>query len=116
MIYSLWCGLCGAALVAGCMLEELGWVLFEPASPLSITSDSSAHPSIAVLRPTYTRIMPGFDFSNHTRNAALHAKGFPLPKATSTGTTIVGCVFNGGVVIAAGIALLPFLKLLGTVD
>jgi len=45
--------------------------------------------------------MPGFDFSNHTRNAALHAKGFPLPKATSTGTTIVGCVFNGGVVIAA---------------
>ncbi|TGZ85100.1 N-terminal nucleophile aminohydrolase [Ascodesmis nigricans] len=45
--------------------------------------------------------MPGFDFSNHTRNAALHAKGVPLPKATSTGTTIVGCIFDGGVVIAA---------------
>ncbi|PUU77348.1 nucleophile aminohydrolase [Tuber borchii] len=45
--------------------------------------------------------MPGFDFSNHTRNAALHAKGMPLPKATSTGTTIVGCIFDGGVVIAA---------------
>jgi len=46
--------------------------------------------------------MAGFDFSNFARNAALHAKGFPLPKATSTGTTIVGCVFDGGVVIAAG--------------
>ncbi|PWW75785.1 N-terminal nucleophile aminohydrolase [Tuber magnatum] len=45
--------------------------------------------------------MPGFDFSNHTRNAALHAKGMPLPKATSTGTTIVGCIFEWGVVIAA---------------
>jgi len=45
--------------------------------------------------------MPGFDFSNHARNAALHAQGVPLPKATSTGTTIVGCIFDGGVVIAA---------------
>lgn len=45
--------------------------------------------------------MPGFDFSNHNRNVALHAQGVPLPKATSTGTTIVGCIFDGGVVIAA---------------
>ncbi|KLJ13471.1 20S proteasome subunit beta 2 [Blastomyces silverae] len=45
--------------------------------------------------------MPGFDFSNYNRNAALHAKGVPLPKATSTGTTIVGCIFDEGVVIAA---------------
>jgi 20S proteasome subunit beta 2 len=45
--------------------------------------------------------MGGFDFSNYNRNAALHAKGVPLPKATSTGTTIVGCLFDGGVVIAA---------------
>ena len=43
--------------------------------------------------------MPGFDFSNHTRNTALHARGVPLPKATSTGTTIVGCIFDGGVVV-----------------
>jgi hypothetical protein len=43
--------------------------------------------------------MPGFDFSNHSRNAALHARGVPLPKATSTGTTIVGCIFDGGVVV-----------------
>jgi 20S proteasome subunit beta 2 len=45
--------------------------------------------------------MPGFDFSNHTRNAALHARGVPLPKATSTGTTIVGCIFDGGVVVSS---------------
>ncbi|KAL1899702.1 proteasome core particle subunit beta 2 [Ceratocystis pirilliformis] len=45
--------------------------------------------------------MPGFDFSNYNRNVALHARGVPLPKATSTGTTIVGCIYNGGVVIAA---------------
>ncbi|PGH06436.1 hypothetical protein AJ79_06526 [Helicocarpus griseus UAMH5409] len=45
--------------------------------------------------------MTGFDFSNYNRNAALHAKGVPLPKATSTGTTIVGCIFDEGVVIAA---------------
>lgn len=45
--------------------------------------------------------MTGFDFSNHNRNVALHAQGVPLPKATSTGTTIVGCIFDGGVVIAA---------------
>ncbi|EEH47643.1 proteasome core particle subunit beta 2 [Paracoccidioides brasiliensis Pb18] len=45
--------------------------------------------------------MPGFDFSNYNRNVALHAKGVPLPKAISTGTTIVGCIFDAGVVIAA---------------
>ncbi|KZF24356.1 N-terminal nucleophile aminohydrolase [Xylona heveae TC161] len=45
--------------------------------------------------------MVGFDFSNHNRNLALHARGVPLPQATSTGTTIVGCIFDGGVVIAA---------------
>lgn len=43
--------------------------------------------------------MPGFDFSNYNRNAALHARGVPLPKATSTGTTIVGCVYDKGVVV-----------------
>lgn len=43
--------------------------------------------------------MPGFDFTNYNRNAALHARGVPLPKATSTGTTIVGCVYDKGVVV-----------------
>ena len=28
-------------------------------------------------------------------------KGLPLPKATSTGTTIVGCLFKDGIVLGA---------------
>ena len=47
--------------------------------------------------------MPGFDFSNYNRNAALHARGVPLPKATSTGTTIVGCIYDKGVVVRSKI-------------
>ncbi|KAL5480475.1 PUP1_1 [Sanghuangporus weigelae] len=43
----------------------------------------------------------GFDFSNYARNSFLEKKGVPLPKATSTGTTIVGCVFKDGVVLGA---------------
>lgn len=35
------------------------------------------------------------------RNEFLAVKGFPLPKATSTGTTIVGCLFKDGVVLGA---------------
>lgn len=53
--------------------------------------------------------MPGFDFSNHDRNAALHARGLPLPKATSTGTTIVGCIYDGGVVVRLGSHILEVL-------
>lgn len=45
--------------------------------------------------------MPGLSFENHQRNEFLKAKGFGTPTATSTGTTIVGCKFKGGVVIAA---------------
>lgn len=52
--------------------------------------------------------MPGFDFSNHTRNAALHSRGVPLPKATSTGTTIVGCIFDGGVVVCPALDMLIY--------
>ncbi|TEB24479.1 proteasome subunit [Coprinellus micaceus] len=44
---------------------------------------------------------PGFDFSNLVRNNFLHEKGLPLPKATSTGTTIVGCVYKDGIVLGA---------------
>lgn len=43
----------------------------------------------------------GFDFSNVARNTFLEGKGVPLPKATSTGTTIVGCLFADGVVLGA---------------
>lgn len=45
--------------------------------------------------------MPGFDFDNHLRNNALAGKNLHLPKATSTGTTIVGCLFDGGIVLGA---------------
>ena len=38
--------------------------------------------------------------ANH-RNQFLVNKGLPLPKATSTGTTIVGCMFKDGIVLGA---------------
>ncbi|KAF5373591.1 hypothetical protein D9758_000803 [Tetrapyrgos nigripes] len=44
---------------------------------------------------------PGFDFSNQLRNNFLTEKGLPLPKATSTGTTIVGCLFEDGIILGA---------------
>ncbi|KAN0103648.1 Nucleophile aminohydrolase [Russula decolorans] len=43
----------------------------------------------------------GFDFSNANRNAYLESKGVKTPKATSTGTTIVGCLFKDGIVLGA---------------
>ncbi|OXA56148.1 proteasome subunit beta type-7 [Folsomia candida] len=36
----------------------------------------------------------GFNFSNYQRNVSLCASGFPAPKTTKTGTTIVGCIFG----------------------
>jgi len=45
--------------------------------------------------------MAGLSFENYQRNHYLTTKGFGAPTATSTGTTIVGCKFAGGVVIAA---------------
>ncbi|KAG6831460.1 Proteasome subunit beta type-7 [Tricholoma furcatifolium] len=45
---------------------------------------------------------PGFNFSNEIRNTFLaDTKGTQLPKATSTGTTIVGCLFKDGIVLGA---------------
>jgi len=35
------------------------------------------------------------------RNAVLDSKGYAKPKATSTGTTIVGVLIDGGVVLGA---------------
>ncbi|KAK9765670.1 proteasome core particle subunit beta 2 [Basidiobolus ranarum] len=43
----------------------------------------------------------GFSFENAKRNAVLESKGLPLPKATKTGTTIVGVIFKDGVVLGA---------------
>ncbi|KAI5481531.1 20S proteasome subunit beta 2 [Pseudohyphozyma bogoriensis] len=45
--------------------------------------------------------MGGFDFSNDLRNNSLAAKNLHLPNATSTGTTIVGCLYDGGIVLGA---------------
>jgi 20S proteasome alpha/beta subunit len=35
------------------------------------------------------------------RNVDLAKKGFPLPKATKTGTTIVGIIYKDGVILGA---------------
>lgn len=43
----------------------------------------------------------GFDFSAHARNGYLGTQGHGLPRATSTGTTIVGLVYKDGVVLGA---------------
>ena len=37
----------------------------------------------------------------NSRNNHLSSKGVQLPKATSTGTTIVGCIFKDGIVLGA---------------
>ena len=39
--------------------------------------------------------------SRTNRNNFLANKGLALPKATSTGTTIVGCLFKDGIVLGA---------------
>lgn len=43
----------------------------------------------------------GFSFENCFRNGLLESKGFVTPKATKTGTTIVGVIFRDGVVLGA---------------
>jgi len=43
----------------------------------------------------------GFSFDNYKRNQLLQAQGVKLPRATSTGTTIVGVIYKDGVVLGA---------------
>eukprot|EP01130_Rhizamoeba_saxonica_P006889 TRINITY_DN2764_c0_g1_i1.p1 TRINITY_DN2764_c0_g1~~TRINITY_DN2764_c0_g1_i1.p1 ORF type:complete len:259 (+),score=58.21 TRINITY_DN2764_c0_g1_i1:115-891(+) len=43
----------------------------------------------------------GFDFDNLIRNTLLERSGYQMPGALKTGTTIVGIVYNGGVVLGA---------------
>ncbi|CAO3666868.1 unnamed protein product [Rhizopus stolonifer] len=43
----------------------------------------------------------GFSFDNCNRNAALAANGAKPPKATSTGTTIVGLIYKDGICLGA---------------
>jgi 20S proteasome alpha/beta subunit len=49
--------------------------------------------------------LPQLAASNNTkqivRNNFLAERGIALPKATSTGTTIVGCLFEDGIVLGA---------------
>ncbi|KAG8343962.1 putative Proteasome subunit [Trypanosoma vivax] len=45
--------------------------------------------------------MPGFSFENVHRNLNLQQQGLHPPKTLKTGTTIVGVVYNGGVVLGA---------------
>jgi len=45
--------------------------------------------------------MSGFNFDNCLRNATLEAKGIHPPRATSTGTTIIGLTTATGVILAA---------------
>lgn len=43
----------------------------------------------------------GFNFDNVTRNTMLGNSGVDMPKAMKTGTTIVGIVYNDGIVLGA---------------
>ena len=43
----------------------------------------------------------GFSFENTRRNSTLAGRGVHMPKARKTGTTIVGVVYDGGVVLGA---------------
>nr|ANM86167.1 proteasome subunit beta type-7-B [Stygiella incarcerata] len=43
----------------------------------------------------------GFDFQLCRRNKMMQSKGFVMPGALKTGTTIVGVMFNEGIVLAA---------------
>ncbi|SCU88785.1 LANO_0D03070g1_1 [Lachancea nothofagi CBS 11611] len=45
--------------------------------------------------------MAGLSFDNYQRNQLLAERSKTVPQATSTGTTIVGVKYNGGVLIAA---------------
>ncbi|GAA5955261.1 hypothetical protein JCM3765_003263 [Sporobolomyces pararoseus] len=49
----------------------------------------------------YSTSESGFSFENSLRNTSLANKNLGLPKATSTGTTIVGCLYENGLVLGA---------------
>ncbi|GAA6053512.1 hypothetical protein JCM3770_000302 [Rhodotorula araucariae] len=50
---------------------------------------------------TLAQPQTGFSFENALRNSSLAAKNLNLPRATSTGTTIVGVVYGNGIVLGA---------------
>ncbi|RUS25449.1 proteasome subunit beta type-7 [Jimgerdemannia flammicorona] len=73
----------------------------------SIRATSFACPSsrnstrLSTMAMKYSLPKSGFNFDNVQRNMALESKGIRPPKATSTGTTIVGIIFKDGVVLGA---------------
>lgn len=79
--------------------SPLNSLALPPKIPIATTLlDTDTHTNIYT-HSTFK--MPGFSFDNHLRNEYLSDQGVNLPRATSTGTTIVGCKFKDGVVIAA---------------
>lgn len=55
--------------------------------------------SLSVLAPEPHHA--GFAFTNNARNFSLEQKGYKAPGFTKTGTTIAGCIFKDGVILAA---------------
>ncbi|PVU87565.1 hypothetical protein BB561_006287 [Smittium simulii] len=55
----------------------------------------------SILKDIISDSNTGLKFDNARRNQALEAKGQIMPKATKTGTTIVGLVYKDGVVLGA---------------
>jgi len=66
-----------------------------PSPPPSLYSPTSSTMSV------YAQPEAGFSFENSLRNTSLANKNLGLPKATSTGTTIVGCLYENGIVLGA---------------
>lgn len=69
--------------------------------PLKCRTGSSGNITKSKPPNSNSNEMPGLNFDNYQRNQFLTRNGGTQPTATSTGTTIVGCKFKGGVIIAA---------------
>ena len=70
---------------------------------LNLVDNRSNWPYLNHFTPTLQQIsdMP-FSFENHSRNTHLtQSKGLSGATARSTGTTIVGCIYDGGIVLGA---------------
>jgi len=75
-------------------------------SPSLLSLSSPSHFPLLPATPTTMSTLTqapctGFSFENTLRNSSLANKNLGLPKATSTGTTIVGCLYENGIVLGA---------------
>jgi len=68
---------------------------------LSLCNASFGHLSSNVLDFCLTYFSTPWNYLSVCRNEFLQNKGVKAPKATSTGTTIVGCLFKDGIVLGA---------------